>query len=172
MTAEEMRRLFAYNSWANGKTLGALAEMPPAGYNTNMKSSHGGIHGTMLHIVWAQHLWLLRWTGRPNDAASAGLQKAVSLESLRAYSQEVDRETLAFLDARLTDAFLRETFEMKTTKGDSYTHTYGEAMLHLINHSTYHRGQVAALVRQSGYRPPSTDFIRFAREFPASGKVS
>ena len=164
MTAGDVRRLFEYNSWSNERTFGALAGIPARMYRDDMKSSHGGIHGTMVHIVFAQHLWLLRWTGRPHEAAYEGAKQAVDLDALRARWLDVERETLAFLDSRLSDAFLGETFVMKTTKGDAFTHTYGESMLHLVNHSSYHRGQVATLMRQAGHAPPPTDYILHARE--------
>jgi uncharacterized damage-inducible protein DinB len=166
MTAAGMRRYFDYNSWANERMFGALGAIPSGDYLADAKSSHGGLHGTMTHIVWAHQLWLLRWTGQPHDAAAAGLKAAVTFDRLRAYWLEVDRATGAFLAARLSDAFLAETFTMKTTKGEAFVHTYGEAMLHLVNHSSYHRGQLVTMLRQAGHAPPSTDFILYARSTP------
>ncbi len=169
MTAAEVQRLFVYNAWANERTFGALAGIPAESYRADMKSSHGGIHGTMLHIIFAQHLWLLRWMGQPHDAAFEGSKKAASLDALRSHWLDVEKETRAFLDARLNDAFLRETFVMKTTNGEAFTHTYGESMLHLVNHSSYHRGQVATLMRQAGHVPPATDYILHARQLRPGG---
>ncbi len=170
MTATEMRRLFEYNAWANGKLLTAMEALPADTVRSDAGSSHGGIHGTMLHIVWAHHLWLLRWQGRPNEASLARSRTVSDLPALRSYWSEVAADTGGFLDSRLTDGFLLETFSMKTTKGDSFAHSYGEAMFHLVNHSSYHRGQVASLMRQSGGVPPATDFIAFAREQNAADR--
>ncbi len=169
MTASELKRYFDYNSWANGRMFATLGTIPPADYSADGKSSHGGIHATMAHIVWAQHLWLLRWTAQPHDDAVEGLKAADSFDGLKAYWQDVERGTGAFLAARLSDAFALETFTMNTAKGDVFVHTYGEAMLHLLNHSTHHRGQVVTLLRQAGHTPPATDFIVYARKFPAGG---
>lgn len=171
MTTREIRRMFRYNAWANGRCLAALEGVPAEALSTDLKGSHGTLHGTMLHVVWAHDLWLLRWMGRSNEPAAARAAAAAGLEGLRDYWHALDRETAAFLDERLTDAFLAQTFTMKTTKGEPFTHTYGEAMLHLINHSTYHRGQFAALLRQSGFVPPATDFILFARTHPDSSST-
>lgn len=170
--ADGARTLFGYNAWANERTLDALGSVPADVYAADRKSSHGGMHGTMVHVVYAQHLWLLRWLGEPNDAAIAAGKAVASFPALRAYWDDVERRTADFLDDRLTDAFLRSTFVMKTTKGEAFTHTYGEAFLHLAVHSGYHRGQVAGMLRQSGYAPPGTDFILFMREHPSKTGAS
>lgn len=164
MTAENLRILFEYNSWANSRMLDALSELPPSVYVVDRKSSHGGLHGTMVHIVSAQYIWLLRWAGKPPQAALDAAGATGSLEALRRLWERVQAETAAFLDERLDDALPGQSFTMKTSKGIPYPQTYSDTMQHLINHSTYHRGQVAALMRQEGISPPSTDFIRFIRE--------
>jgi uncharacterized damage-inducible protein DinB len=56
--------------------------------------------------------------------------------------------------------------EMTTSAGAKYRHRYADMFRHLANHSTYHRGQVAAMLRQLGEKPPATDLIRFYREAP------
>lgn len=164
MNAAEIENLFDYNAWANGKILDALSGIPEADYLEDMKSSHGGLHGTMVHIVFAQHVWLLHWTGKPVDAAFAAAREAVSLGDVQRFWREIEDATRSFLNERLRDSLVGQSFELKTSKGESYSHTYGESMQHLINHSTYHRGQMAGLMRQRGVRPPSTDYIRFARD--------
>ncbi len=164
MTSPDVRLLFDYNAWANARFFAAMEALPADVAHADAGSSHGGIHGTMLHIVWAHHLWLLRWMGRPNDASVDRSRRAADLPGLRSYWTEVSSETEAFLASRLTDSFLLGTFSMKTTKGETFTHSYGEAMLHLVNHSNYHRGQVASLIRQAGRVPPATDYIAFVRE--------
>lgn len=163
MNAGDLRDIFEYNSWANEKILGALADITEPDYLADMKSSHGGLHGTMLHIIFAQHLWLLRWSGKPVDPAFAASRDSTSLHALRRHWKQVGDDTRAFLDGNLTDTLPGESFELKNSKGETYSHTYGDSMKHLINHSTYHRGQIAALMRQKGIPPPPTDYIRFAR---------
>ena len=165
-SASEARRLFVYNDWANRAMLEALATVPPETYLADRGSSHGGMHGTMLHVVWAHYLWLLRWLAQPNDEAMAWKKGVLTLEALRAGWNDLDARTNAFLDARLSDAWLAETYTMHTTKGERFVHTYGESMQHLILHSGYHRGQVTGLIRQAGLTPPGTDYIMFARLYP------
>lgn len=53
MTVADARELFAYNAWANRKFFAALAALPAEPYFRDLESSHGGIHGTLCHLVWA-----------------------------------------------------------------------------------------------------------------------
>src|SRR2546427_1166112 len=72
VTVAEVRELFAYNAWANRRCFAALEPVPVEAYVRDLKSSHGGLHGTLCHIVWAEQLWLNRWLGKPNPAVPQG----------------------------------------------------------------------------------------------------
>src|SRR5256712_12283504 len=94
MTADEVRELFAYNAWANRKLFDAAAALPEEHYFRDLRSSFGGIHGTLAHIVWAEQLWLCRWLGRPNPAVPQG-RDLTSLAALRARWEEIEAERRA-----------------------------------------------------------------------------
>jgi len=68
----EFLELFDYNVWANRTIFDAVARLPDEQYFRDLKSSYGGIHGTLCHIVWAEQLWLHRWLGKPNPAVPQG----------------------------------------------------------------------------------------------------
>ena len=70
MTLGEVRELFAYNAWANRRCFAALEPLPTESYFRDLKSSHGGLHGTLCHIVWAEQLWLTRWLAQLNPGVS------------------------------------------------------------------------------------------------------
>ncbi len=88
MTGDEARELFAYNAWANRKLFDAAAALSAELYHRDLKSSFGGIHGTLAHIVWAEQLWLCRWLGRPNPAVAQG-RDLETLAAVRARWEEV-----------------------------------------------------------------------------------
>ena len=161
---ETVRELFTYNTWANRRIFEALAQFPPEEYLRDLRSSHGGIHGTLAHIVGAEKIWLSRWTGGPVPAVLQGKDVA-SLAELRAIWEDVETERTAFLSG-LSDRRLEETLAIKTTKGEEFVHTYGEMFRHVVDHSSYHRGQIVTMLRQLGVKPPSTGLIMFYRERP------
>jgi len=89
MTVEEARELFGYNAWANRLLFDAAARLSDELYHRDLKSSFGGIHGTLAHIVWAEQLWLHRWLGRPNPGVPQG-RDLTSLAAVRARWEEVE----------------------------------------------------------------------------------
>jgi len=161
MTLDEVRELFAYNAWANRKIFDAAMALPDEQYRRDLKSSHGGIHGTLAHIVWAEQLWLHRWLARPNPAVPQGRDLA-TIGAVRARWEEVEAERAAFLGG-LTAAQLEATRAVKPSTGGEYVHTLRQMLLHAVDHSTYHRGQVVTLLRQVGAVPPNTGLIVFYR---------
>lgn len=161
MTLQELKLLHAYNSWADNRIFDALQQLPEEQYKTDMKGSHGGIHTTLVHLVGAEKIWMERFRGSPQPFLSENPPK--SLAELKSVWEKVGYETAQWLGAA-TDKKLQETFTMKTSKGDTFTHVYWQAFQHLVNHSTYHRGQIITMLRQLGVKPPTTDMILFYRE--------
>src|SRR2546427_11412954 len=72
VTVAEVRELFAYNAWANRRCFAALEPVPVEADVRELKSSHGGLHGKLCHIGWAEQLWLHRWLGNPKPAGPQG----------------------------------------------------------------------------------------------------
>ena len=162
MTVPEVRELFAYNAWANRKFFPVLAALPAEPYFRDLKSSHGGIHGTLCHIVWAEELWLNRWLQQPNPAVPQGRDLA-TLEAAVERWERVEAERATLL-AGLTEARLDETVAVKPSTGGEYVHTFRQMFRHAVDHSSYHRGQIVTMLRQLGVTPPTTGLIYFYRE--------
>jgi uncharacterized damage-inducible protein DinB len=161
MNLKEMMELFDYNLWANNRLFEAAAQLPSEQYFQNLKTGHEGIHGTLTHIVGAQKVWLARWL-KASDTSMLRGKDVGSLLELIAIWEKVSSETAAFLGS-FTDKSLQEAITITTSKGEQYTHTFQQMMQHLVNHSTAHRGQVNAMMRQFGISPPVTDLINYYR---------
>jgi uncharacterized damage-inducible protein DinB len=168
MTADEVRELFQYNAWANRRLFAVARDLPSGDYYKDLGSSFGGVHGTLAHIVGAEQLWLRRWLGAP--ATLPGAKDFAALDDVAAAWERVEAERGAFL-AGLTDAALGAVVTIRPTTGGAYTHALRETLLHAVEHSSYHRGQVVTLVRQLGRRLPAPSFnlIHFYRERGSTG---
>jgi uncharacterized damage-inducible protein DinB len=164
MTIDELRTLFAYDSWANDLFLEAVAKLPDDAVRRDLGTSHLSLLGTLVHLVAAEEIWLSRWKGAPRSKLTS-LEEIPDLEALRRFWGKVRGERDSYL-AGLEEADLDRYLDTTTTAGATYRHRYADTFRHLANHSTYHRGQVAAMLRQLGEKPPSTDLIRFYREGP------
>ena len=130
-----------------------------------MHSSHGGIHGTLAHIIGAERGWLSRWQGK-SETGSAAISQMQSVAELRHLWEGVCDEMSQFL-ATLDDQKLQETLST-TARTGSYTTSYGQMIQHVVDHSSYHRGQIVTMLRQLGVTPPSTGLIRVYRDGPTS----
>jgi uncharacterized damage-inducible protein DinB len=161
MTLEEIKILWDFNTWADSLVFDAVARLSPEQYQGDMQSSHGGILGTLAHIVSAQRGWLGRWT---NDwpMQQPSLQDVASVEELRGHWQQVGEKMQQFLGT-LSDAKLQELMTT-TSQSGQVTNSYWQMIQHVVDHSSYHRGQIVTMLRQSGVTPPSTGLIRFYRD--------
>ena len=154
-----IRNFFAFGRWANRTTLESVAALTPEEYARPIGGSFGSVQGTLVHLYGADWVWLERFHGRSPRALPAGDDLA-SLETLARKWREVEAGQDAYI-AALTQERLAEPLSYVAFSGDSFTRRLGDALLHLANHGTYHRGQVATLLRQLGHKATSTDFLRY-----------
>jgi uncharacterized damage-inducible protein DinB len=161
MTIDEARGLFAYTAWANGRMFDAAAHLSADQLSAKVASSFPSILRTLGHIVGAEWIWLRRWLGDSPTAAPAWVNEG-GLPELWARLTEVQSERDAFL-GRLADADLERTVEYRRISGEGCADPLADLVRHAVNHSTYHRGQVATQLRQLGANPPGTDLIAYVR---------
>ena len=162
MNLQEIKLLHAYNAWATNRIFDALASVPEEDLVKDMKSSHRSILGTVAHMVAAEKIWLSRLAGQP-DANLMTLAEMPTLSDARTTWEKTGYAIAKFLSS-MSDKKLQETFTMTTSSGQTFTYVYFQAIQHVVDHSSYHRGQVITLMRQLGHTPPSTGMIGFYRE--------
>jgi len=162
MTLQEIKTLVAYSAWATNRIFEALEELSPEETMRDMKSSHGSIHGTLTHLVGAEKIWLSRMSGTP-DKATIKPTDVPTVADVKTTWEQTGFALAKFLGLQ-TDKKLEDTFGFLTLTGEQFTYRYGEALQHVVNHSTFHRGQVVALMRQMGHKPPDTGLTIFIRE--------
>ncbi len=166
MNIQELKRLFAYNAWADNRVFEALAKVPEAEYLRDLKSSHGSLGGTMAHLVGVEKLWLSRLIGKPENSILR-LQDAPTLKQLKSAWEDVAARMARFL-VKLDNKSLQQAVSYTTTEGEKFSNSNQQILQHVVNHSSYHRGQIAAMMRQAGAEPLNTDLIAFFRHTAVS----
>jgi uncharacterized damage-inducible protein DinB len=162
MNIQDFRVLYDFNSWANGRILEACSALSAEQFTRNLNNSFPSVRDTLFHICGAEWIWLERWHGRsPTSIPSAA--DCPNLEAVRRRSAEVEHDLSDYV-ASLTPEDLQRVMNFKTLAGVSYSQPLWQCLQHVANHSTYHRGQVATMLRQLGAKPVSTDMIAFYRE--------
>ena len=162
MTTDEAQRLFGYTSWANALMFRSAGAIPPADAGAPAASSFPSLCHTLAHIAGGEWVWLRRWLGD----SPPGMPDWVAnpdLADVRRRLGELEAERGMYL-GRLSDDALGKAFHYRLFNGKEAETPLGELFRHVVNHSTYHRGQAATQMRQLGHTPPSTDYVRFLRE--------
>jgi uncharacterized damage-inducible protein DinB len=159
---ETLRELYAFNRWANAKTLESVEPLTAEEYERPVGGSFGSVRGTLVHLYGADWVWLERFHGR-SPGAMPESDALATLEDLAAAWQDVQDAREAYF-ATLTPERLAGPLSYAGFDGKPFTRVLGAALFHVANHGTYHRGQVATLLRQLGKTPVSTDFTRWLNE--------
>ncbi|HEU5210142.1 MAG TPA: DinB family protein [Longimicrobiales bacterium] len=162
--AAGLKRLFTYTDWANGAILDATAALQHEQLTRDLHSSFPSVRDTLVHIAESDWIWLRRWT--VESPAGPPDWRVETHADVRQRWEDVMRERQAFL-APLDDAAMQRTVEYRRLDGSEHRSALWELLLHVVNHSTYHRGQVTTMLRQLGAPTVATDMTRWYREHAA-----
>ena len=149
--------MFSYSEWANAAFVETIRGLTGEQYTRHVESSFPTIRDTLAHMTFAEWLWLRRWN-RENPTTRPDWTKDASLDVLETHLREVAEERTQLL-MTLTDDDVQRDFPYRNMAGTPYTAKLGEQMAHVVNHATYHRGQLTTMLRQVGAKPPSTDLV-------------
>ena len=162
LAKEDVGRILQYNIWANHRLMRAAATLSVDDFKRDtLSASHGGVRGTLAHIMSAEWLWLERFKGvSPTRHFDEGeFTDVVALRDRWTVIEDHREEWFR----GLRDGALAETVRYRTLQGDPYEAPLWKLMQHVLNHSTYHRGQVILLLRAVGARPVTTDLLIWDR---------
>ncbi len=143
-------RMLRYNAWANAETVLSLraGSPPPRAMRW------------LGHLVGAEQLWLARLRHESSD-----LPVWPELD-LDACSSRLDALALAWQQymESLAPEDLNDGVAYRNTKGEFWTSRVADILTHVVLHQSYHRGQIAAAVREAGQTPAYTDYIHAVRQ--------
>ena len=155
----ELLELLEYHRWATNLTINSVRALTPEQFTQDLGSSFPSVRETLVHVFTADRAWLGRLEGQAPPRANAG-DFADLASLLEVWEPVLGRwpnvvETLGD-PGRLIG--------YKSFAGDPFSNTLGQIVRHVVNHGTYHRGQVATMLRQLGAQAVSSDLISFYRE--------
>jgi uncharacterized damage-inducible protein DinB len=169
MTQEDIQLLYEYDRWANNRTLQAASALSAEQFTRDLGGSLRSVRDTLLHIIGGTWIWLAYWNEpSPAHAFLADLRtrrntlfSPDAFPTVAAVQQkwaQIEKEQIEFV-GRLTNESLERLIPFRDTHV-----RLAHLMYHLANHSTYHRGQFALMMRQLGAEPMATDFHVFLIE--------
>ena len=169
MTTDDIQLLYEYDRWANERVFQAVSALSEEQFTRDLGGSFRSVRDTLVHIIAGEWIWLAYWRAQSHRPAllaelrtqrdtlfnPAGFSNVAALQSKWA---EVEKEQIAFVTS-LTNESLEQMLPARGTQLG-----LAHLMQHLVNHSTYHRGQIALMMRQLGAEPVATDFHVFLAE--------
>lgn len=162
MSPDEIRILYDYNAWANHRSLDAASALGIEQFVRPLGSSFSSVRDTLAHIWGAEWLWLERFQGR-SPASLPDVAQFNDVAALKSRWREDEARLLNFVGG-LSQEDLHGAHEYRTLTFGQYKNPLWQSMQHLVNHGTYHRGQLATMLRQLNAKPLSSDLIHFYRE--------
>lgn len=150
---------FDYTIWATEKILDSVHQLNEEELRRDLAVSHESVLHTLQHIYYADRVWLARLAGRPvSSFADEG--DGPDLTELSAAWPALLKEFRDYIEG-LTEAANHELFTYRNLAGLEMSIRRWQAILHVVNHASIHRGQVVAMLRQLDKQPPSTDLLYF-----------
>ena len=163
MTFEDLQTLVEYHYWARDRLWAVVETLPDEPLRRPLGNSFSSVFDTMVHLYGADWIWRSRWEGvSPMALPSSDLYP--DLATLRAAWNEEERQIRAIL-TRLGPDGISRPIEYQGWVGPRQAQPFWQMLQHLVNHGSYHRGQVTTMLRQLGGQPAtSMDLIAFYRE--------
>ncbi len=159
MNPEEIRVLYEYDAWANHRLLDAAAALTNEQFTRPLGSSFPSVCDTLVHIMGAEWIWHERLRGKSPEALLP-TSEFPDHASVRRRWAEVERDLQKFVRALSPDD-LERSIEYRNLRGNTFAYPLGSILQHLVNHGSYHRGQVVTMLRQLGADATSTDWLRY-----------
>jgi uncharacterized damage-inducible protein DinB len=151
------RELIEFQAWRREKVSDLLREVDEKLFSEQLHGSFGSLYIILNHLVWAEKVWL----GRV-DRDTVATMKPTNVTGLLDAWKEVNGNWSKLIHAASTEEIFRE-IEYFTSTGDRFTNTVLEIVVHMVDHSTYHVGQMMNAIRGFGIEPVSTNYIHYLR---------
>ena len=164
MTLPDVLALLDYHYWARDRMLDAVEVLTPEQYQRDLGNSFRSVRDTVVHTYFAEWAWYSRWTGyspaKPLDA-----EQFPDVAAIRAVWKSQEEKIRLFVATLGAANELNRVFAYQLLNGDQAASMFWHMLQHVVNHATYHRGQITTMLRQLGAPAPEPqDLIRFYRE--------
>jgi uncharacterized damage-inducible protein DinB len=162
MNLQDLNTLLDYHYWARDRMYEVLAPLTNEQATRDLGGSFGSIHDTVAHLYAAEIVWYGRWQGESPASLMTG-DAFPDLAAVRAAWLDHESKMRAFVN-ELGEPGVERVFEFKMFSGQTSAAPFWQMLQHLVNHGSYHRGQVTSKLRQLGAQPAkSLDMIAFYR---------
>jgi uncharacterized damage-inducible protein DinB len=168
MTLDDLKTLLDYHYWARDRVLDSAARLTPEQFVRDTGSSFKSVRNTLVHLYSADWGWYQLWQSvSPSPTAMPQCDQFPDLDTIRLAWTAHEAKVRAFLNS-LGEADVSRIIACHTGNGSAASFSIGQMVQHVVNHGSYHRGQLTTMFRQLGIEDVhSMDLIRYYREHSA-----
>ena len=162
MMQDDLPSLYAFNKWADSRVVHALQALDEEQYGRELGGGWSSVRATFVHIAGATWAWSERVAGRECTKLHT-VEQLPRLDDAVAVLGEAHARFDATV-AGVTPDKLNETFVWKNLSGAEKKAPFFVILRHVVNHESYHRGQISSMVKRLGGKPIATDFVLWGIE--------
>ena len=161
--------MFQYHTWANQTILNRIMELPSSVFSQEVNSSFPTVAHALNHIYAVDMMWylVLTGTGMPDALQACRPLNERILSTADEYTRLFSQLAEQFREWLGNQTDLEQSILLDNPYAGSRQTRFAEIMLHLVNHGTYHRGNISTMLRQLGHSSVMTDYVLFLYQEPA-----
>jgi uncharacterized damage-inducible protein DinB len=155
------RRMARYNRWQNDNLYTVADGLSDGERRRDRGAFFGSIHGTLNHLLWADRMWMSRFSDWPRPGCGIGESPTLvpDWSELKRERRAADARLIEWADGLDPDWIKADLTWFSGATGSNVTKPRWQLVMHLFNHQTHHRGQVHAMLTHAGGKPRETDLF-------------
>ena len=157
--SKQLRRLVAYNQWADERVLAALEGLAPEELAKPREAYFGTVASNLRHTLVSQRVWLARWRGE-----TPRYDETITVPWREAYA-DTHGVFRRFVDG-LSDTDAERLVRYSDSRGNAREMVLAHAITHVVNHGTAHRAETGLLLERLGRSPGDLDYSAYHLQHP------
>jgi uncharacterized damage-inducible protein DinB len=166
---QNIRMLSRYTAWANDRLYEALADLPGQELTKPHPIVFGDILRTLNHVYAMDLVWRANLLGTPHAFTTRSPEECPPFAELRVAQKDIDEWYIRYSD-EMQESTCAEIVNFSFIGGGKGSMSRSEIVLHVVNHTTYHRGHIGSMIYQVPAEPPTTDLPVFLRDHASVGR--
>ncbi|WP_368187841.1 DinB family protein [Aestuariibius sp. HNIBRBA575] len=164
ITPEYCVTMASYNAWQNNLLCGAVDELSAEELKADRGAFFGSIWATLNHLIWVDHLWISRFDGgsAPIGGIKEGLNYATDAADWRIKRRDMDARISDWANQVTLAGLTGDLVTQSKIMGRDITKSKALCVTHFFNHQTHHRGQIHAMMTQTGQDGAPSDLFFMA----------
>ncbi len=153
--------MYKYHVWANGVIIDRLKELPQDIYHKEIQSGFSSVSKVLSHIYLTDYAWFDIISGKSMNETMVSTDRlkeqveTKSIEEMKKLFQDLSERNKSLLNSQ-------EEIDKLIVVDNPYAGlletSISESVLHVVTHGSYHRGNIATMLRQMGHTSVMQDF--------------